>query len=509
MRAHTSGTSILSAITADLRKLVSTELTCFTRWDVLRQIYELDPEIQAGIDLIAHMIHGMYSGPAMSRLDEDQPAELPEQFQRDFLERVDSILDEIRFSQRLPTIVKLLLRDGNVIYRIHRRGERIEDLELIPVSVVTILSRDRDADVIRDRDYYAINEESHWVAAEIIPASEILHFSLNADGNLVQDRLGRWTFSVWGRSPLESLVFVVKKKAQTLLDYFRWSRVSMPRLEAILDISVIGNPDNYTGTPEERILKAQDAVRQVFREIEKSLYYKDTDPKSPTFGRELPIEPDHIFAHSDEIEMRRLEGSSPFPEVTGSIQDCNRSIAARLGIPLSALGYEEGSTRAIGEVTRYYMHTSGNGLLRSLESDLERFFRREFELRGWQVDDALIADFYLKTEFSDPEAERARAELERVKYDTALSAFRSQILTRNEARKMLGLSEVPGGGTFYTPVGIGTASPISVTRDQARPVSDPAKAQDVDPAIDTLAEEIRKAYESETRRLIDEILREV
>ncbi|MCX8207417.1 MAG: hypothetical protein N3G75_06255 [Methanothrix sp.] len=499
MRAHTSGTSVLSAVISDLKKLVATEFTYSTRWEVLQRLYELDPEIQAGIDLIAHMIHAMYAGPAMSRLGTDQPGEMPEQFQREFLERVDSILDELRFSQRLPTIIKLLLRDGNAIFRIHRRDGRIHDLELLPVSVVTILSRDRDADVIRDRDYYAINEKSPWVASEIIPSSEILHFSLNADGNLVQDRLGRWTFSVWGRSPLESLVFIVKRKAQTLLDYFRWSRVSMPRLEAVLDISVVGNPDNYTGTPEERVMKAQDAVKQVFRDVERALYYKDTDPSSPTFGKELPIEPDHIFAHSNEIEMRRLEGSSPYPEVTGSIQDCNRSIAARLGIPLSALGYEEGSTRAIGEVTRYYMHTSGNGLLRSLESDLERFFRLEFESRGWPVDDGLIADFYLKTEFSDPDAERARAEMERVKYDTALAAYRSQILTKNEARKMLGLSEVQGGDVFYIPTSVMKAASLTA--------SDASRARDSDPTIDSLADEVRKAYESETKWLINEILK--
>lgn len=460
-RVHAE-TSIISLISADLRGLVAAEFTPATRWDILRRIYEFDPEIQAAVDMIAYMIHGMYAGPALSRLDADQPLEAAPRDQREFLERVDSLLDEIRFSQLLPTIIRLLLRDGNAIFRIHRDGIEISELELLPTSVVTIISRDQ-SEVIRSRDLYLINETPGGVAAETIPGEDILHFSLGAAGNLMQDRLGRWTYSIWGRSPLESLVFVVKKKAQTILDYFRWARVSMPRLEAVIDISEIGNPDNYTGTPEERVAKAQDAVRQVFREIEKSFYYEDTDPSSPTYRMKLPIEPDHIFVHSEDIKMSRLEGSSPFPDVIATIQDCNRSIATRLGIPLSALGYEEGATRAIGEVTRYYMHMSGNGLLRSLEVDLERFFSLEFPRRGWELDRSLVADFYIKTDFHDPDRVAVESELQRVRFDAAVKAFEAGLISRSEARKLMGLPEQSDEEPVGGPAEGQSATPCSLS----------------------------------------------
>ncbi len=446
VRAHSSllNRSIFAKLIIDIRKFIYEDFNYRTRWDQLAQLYNLDPEVQGSIDLISSLIYGMYSGPALSILNVNQPESPDSQQARDFLEKVDSILDEIKFTQKLSTIVKLLMRDGNVVFRLyHGIDGHISDIELLPISTISILPADgefNEGQTILERGLYIVNEDEGDGLYKLSP-NDILHFSLNREGNLIQDKFGRWTYSVYGRSPLESLIFVAKKKMQAVLDYFRWSKVNVPRLEAILDVSEIGNPDNYSGSADQRIAKAQDAVEEVVKTVERSLYYRDDDSNSPTYGEYLPIEPDHLFIHSKQIELRRLEPRSIYPDVSATIQDCNRSISARLGIPLSALGYEEGSTYAIGRITRQFMYTIGYGLMRNLETDLIELFEKEFPRRNWTLEKSLISDFYLETEFRDPDQEEIEIEKSRINSDIALRGFQLGILSREEARKLLGFME--------------------------------------------------------------------
>jgi len=284
-----------------------------------------------------------------------------------------------------------------------------------------------------------------------LPAEEVLHFSMMSQGNYQRDIFGRDTYGIWGISPFESLLFVLKLKLALNLDFLRWSRTGMPRWDASLDLSEVMNLMNYQGSNNDRLKQARDAANEIFEEFKKKLYYTDSDITSPTYGQEVPIETDHMWIHGNNVVIDQKGGLPAEPKYLEVVKKCDMSICSALGVPLSLFGYESGSTYAIGYITREFMTSIGGGLLKCIESTIEDFLRAEMKARGMDYTEADFDNLLLKYKVNDTETLKAELEVKKLQITLAGDAYDKGLLTKNEARAILGMPPVDDGDEFKQP----------------------------------------------------------
>jgi hypothetical protein len=465
----------------DLKSFLVADPARTNKYVIYDVMPRLDPELGVALQMITFSVLNSYQGPALK--EGYKPS------REDFLSDIENILAEIKFSTNLPEIVRGLVKNGDVVWRLFRRGasSTIDKVELLPTYAITIIDNDFEKDpennkVIRKRENYLVGERSKdqikkpslqpviqtsqgtpttevaavpqkvGEARVRIPADEVLHFSMMSQGNYQKDIFGRDTYGIWGISPLESLVFVLKMKLALNLDYLRWSRTGMPRWDAALDLTEVMNLMNYQGSNQERLKQARDMANDIFEEFRKKLYYTDNDSNSPTFGQELPIETDHMWIHGTNVTVEQKGGQSEAPvHYLEVIKKCDMSICSALGVPLSLFGYESGSTYAIGYITQQFMTSIGGGLLKCIESTVEDFLRAEMKARKMDFTEADFDNLILKYKVNDTETLKAELEVKKLQISLAGEAYDKGIVTKNEAREILGLPPVEGGDEFKEP----------------------------------------------------------
>ncbi len=465
----------------DLKSFLVADPARTNKYVIYDVMPRLDPELGVALQMITFSVLNSYQGPELK--EGYKPS------REDFLSDVENILAEIKFSTNLPEIVRGLVKNGDVVWRLFRRGasSTIDKVELLPTYAITIVDKDFEKDpennkVIRRRETYLIGERSQdqikkpslqpviqtsqgtpttevasvpqkvGEARVRIPAEEVLHFSMMSQGNYQKDIFGRDSYGIWGISPLESLVFVLKMKLALNLDYLRWSRTGLPRWDASLDLTEVMNLMNYQGSQQERLKQARDLANDIFEEFRKKLYYTDTDPNSPTYGQELPIETDHMWIHGTNVAVDQKGGQSEAPvHYLEVVKKCDMSICSALGVPLSLFGYEASSTYAIGYITQQFMTSIGGGLLKCIESTVEDFLRAEMKTRKMDFTEADFDNLILKYKVNDTETLRAELEVKKLQISLAGEAYDKGIVTKNEAREILGLKPVDGGDEFKQP----------------------------------------------------------
>jgi len=472
----------------DIKQFLSSDPSVINRFVLYDLMEKLDPELKTALTMISYIVSNSYVGPRIK-----QP---PEEFQKimeykpsnpEFIDQVDAILSEMGFSARLPALVRMLIRDGDVYYRIHRDGKAITKLELLPAGAVTIMDSSFKANpedagyVIRSEDEFYLNETltpqtpgasqeiptpraplygklpgvsgSNAIASYVgqamttLPKEEVLHFAYEKEGHACRDILNRNTFGVYGFSPLETLIFTLKLKMAITLDYMLYSRTGLPRWDFTIDLSEVMNLENYVGDYETRLKDARNNAREIFSEFERQLYYIETDHNSPHYGQNVPLEADHAFIHGSDVNVDQKGGRPAATQYLEVIKKCDMSICSVLGVPISLFGYESG-TYAIGYITRAFMLSFGGGLLRSIENDMKSFLIEEFKRRKIKFSpqdfDKLEFEYYV----DDSDSISLHAELEKARLNIAVQGYVNGILSKNEARARVGYEEVEGGDEF-------------------------------------------------------------
>lgn len=437
-----------------------------------RKIYEADPAVGGAIDFISQSMSAAYRGIGW-RDDFDEEGKLVSRYKPspEFKQAVEGLLVEIGLASNLKPILDSLSIEGNAFWRLWRveegkPGSRISKVELIPASMMTIVSREfengEDEDsLITDRDIYLVNEapitsdDTDPIAGNDattspetditkISSEDMLHFARNRIGNLYVDQLGRRTMNVWGSSPLRSLSMFVKTKILLWLDYVRWFHASVPRLDASVDVSEFFDPERYVGATEDIQAQLEEAADKLISAFQNSLMVRDDDESSPTYGQQIPMEPDHALIHSSLVNLGIIGGTPIGSEVWAAIRACDRVLSTRLGVPMTFFSYEEGSTYAVGYVTKGFMNTYGTSLVRSLELELREFIARELKLRGVDFLQEDVDRLILLIDIQDPDKQQAeredrKAELEEAERLGALarSLFEGTVISHMEARAIL------------------------------------------------------------------------
>ncbi len=448
---------------SDIKKFLSSDPLKVNRYNLFDTIVNIDPEINTAIKMISYTVSNSYLGPGYKSVLEvsKESAYIPES--ETSVAIFQQILSEMQFKRWLPVIVKGLMRDGNVYFRVYRNPDgSIKNLELLPASVITILDSEylvNKTGVIRRRDYYLVNEELINLASldpekvsdlseldeRIIPAENILHFALGYEDSLIKDIKGRNTFGIYGYSPLEPLIFVVKMKLALMLDYMLYSRTGLPRWDFTIDLSNVMNLQNYVGDYYSRLREARSLAQEIFREFESQLYYYDSDPSSPTYGQYLPVEADHMFIHGGDVKVEQKGGIPASSQFLDVVKKCDMCICSIMGVPLSLFGYESGSTYAVSYITKSFMLSLGAGLLREIENTIKGFVLQEVRRRGLSVSLRDFDQIELKFAVDDSDVVQQKVELEKAQITLAIQGFVNGLLTLNEARKRIGYDEIPGG----------------------------------------------------------------
>jgi len=348
------------------------------KYDVYNSMMEFDSEISSGLVRISAVVAKAYDQPAIT--NEGNP---------DMLTNVKEVMGELKFAQILPNIVHDLSRDGDCIQvpaKLYKRASTSlkNPVEVFPLppNILTIVDDGvgigmDSTYVIREATKYILNENRGYPGitntAEY-SADIVWHISLNNRGNWMKDILGRNTFGVWGTSPLESLKNMVRWKYQSIRDDIAWRHENVPRIDHALPLDAVLDINMYSGTTEECIAAAQALARTILLEYRAGLSNSDASDTTTDVTQG--------YVHDANTIVKQIGGNNTYADCLDIVKKVDMSIATRLGIPLSALGYESNSSYAIGKVTVTFMNTFGLQLLSAIQIGTFDYVKRILSARG-------------------------------------------------------------------------------------------------------------------------------
>lgn len=418
-----------------------------TKYDVYRSITRFDPEASSGITRIAAVVAKAYDKPTMK-----------ENGNRKLLDSITKVMGEMQFDNILPSIVSQLSLQGDCVQvPVNVWGSKkktLSDLsggmEPLPLNITTIRDTPKDqiADanyVIRKRKTYLLNEtmiegvDDRMGFSSFYSGSIVWHMSLGARGNWEVDNLGRNTYGVWGTSPFESLKSMIRWKYQSIRDDIRWRHANVPRTDHALELGSVLNLNEYNGDMAERVRESQNVAESVIG------YYKSGLVNSREDAPDTAMDTDQGYIHDNMTKVTQVGGNNTYANCLEIVKKVDMSIATRLGIPLSALGYESNSSYAIGKVTVTFMNTFGLQLLAAIQDGTFDFIRKVLESRGETYSVHEWNDMYLNYNVTD------FAELKEL-IDAWSTAFKHGMVIRDESRAGIGqppMKDAKLGKAFY------------------------------------------------------------
>jgi len=349
------------------------------KYDVYLSMLDFDSEISSALVRISAVVTKAYDKPAIT--SKGNP---------DLLEQVKEVLGELSFDQILPNIVHDVSRDGDLVQaptKLYKRKstilKNVENVYPLPINILTAIDNGVKTGmignyVIRTPTKYILNEQRGIPGVTDTteyPADIVWHISLNNRGNWSKDRLGRNTFGIWGTSPLESLKNMVRWKYQSIRDDIAWRHENVPRIDHALELGAVLDLNLYSGTDDERIDAAWAAANKILLNYRLGLTNASNDT-------DTTIDVTQGYVHDTGTVIKQLGGNNTYADCLDIVKKVDMSIATRLGVPLSALGYESNSSYAIGKVTVTFMNTFGLQLLSAIQIGTFDFVKRILEARG-------------------------------------------------------------------------------------------------------------------------------
>lgn len=366
------------------REIFSKQLN---KYQLFREMERADPELYGDIQDFAHTVGACYVGVIVGSGETlDAKEEL-------LLEKAKELATLYDLRSRFYIIGKHLIRDGNCVYCTDLTGtisadtsttaaqlQQKEDqsppetitntLTILPMpylSAVDELSQVNKTEVdtqIFEGNYYVLNEQND-TKRKVYPKNKVLAFKLEQEGEEVEDLMKRYTFNVWSESPLTALKLTVLYKRSSTLDDMSWRHRMLPRehhkipLEAYI-------PENYSGTPEQKLDAAKTAA-----ETELQAYAQ----------RLQNIDPDQHYITSPEVEVNIVEPrSTTYKDPNESIEQQNRSIHRATGLP--PMSGESRSSYAYGLIVASYATLRAKNVAEHIKAVFEPFLRAQLKLRS-------------------------------------------------------------------------------------------------------------------------------
>ena len=263
-----STTASVVSYTANVVKELS-DWSTKSDFEVYEQLYRVEPEVGGAIDRMASLVARAYQGVYVSagkQLDDDE---------RRLQQIAYAVEQALNIRRWFEIIAELELIYGNAYVWVKKQEGRLPSLKVLPNDRVTIIDKksrigqfDTD-EVIMEANYYVLNEGSLYDDQKIFTKDQVMHFKYKDTPVYVIDKFGRKTFGVYSPSPLERAVLPVLWKREVMLIDIVWRWKNVPREHHKIS-SEMFDLNKYSGTPEERRLKAErDAEETIDRYIQK------------------------------------------------------------------------------------------------------------------------------------------------------------------------------------------------------------------------------------------------
>ena len=327
---HTAPPPITYALASALKPFEAGK----NRYQLYRDFTHMDPELDSALTRVALMAAYAYKGV---QIHTGQDLSENEKEIMRILKSFDETFDihDLMFS-----ITYHLMRDGDDVYiGYFSDGVGLLQLQPLPIEIVTALNnKDQMSGTISSTSLatlmpgvyitnpsvYVTNEGSE--AQQIFPENpnqKIFHFALSNRAEMITDILGRKTFGVWSKSPLESIESRVLWKQAILIADILWRYRNVPREEHILDLSAY-DPANFAGeTIEARIAAAKTAATAAITEYATGISKKNVDQG---------------YVHGKDVEIKYVEPQKTTWVEPNSVTDqINQSIYASTSVPEAAI----------------------------------------------------------------------------------------------------------------------------------------------------------------------------
>lgn len=326
---------------------------------------------------------------------------------------VEEVLD---FDDLLINGMRNLMVYGNDISKlVGRSGKGITEVQSLPVAQMTILDN-RAASTQTDKDNAILKAERYILREEgrdemEFGASEILHIRIDYRSYWFRDRLGRWTYGVWGASRFASLQQAIRAKYNSMNNRIaledsltkQYITIGAEAVEGITD------PDEQ----QERLNYIMDSVGSLLDGLRSD---------------QVPILPHYV-------NMEFVDLKNTIPDNSNFLDSVNADISSVLHVPRVSMGQERGSTFAATYNASQWSVQAIRRLQAILAQSIKRLFSKHLELLGIQHN---MAD--LPALVFDPMDEESPFEATR----RVVMAYEAGISTLNEARAELGLTSERG-----------------------------------------------------------------
>lgn len=319
--------------------------------------------------------------------------------------------EAVDFDDILINSLRNLMVYGNDINKlVGKSGVGITEVQSLPISQVTIID-DRPPNTTTDKDNAILTVEQYILREQDRDAltfkkDEILHVRIDYRSYWYQDRLGRWTYGVWGASRFSSLKQAIRAKYNSINN-----RIALE--DSLTKQYITIGPEAIEGItdPDE----AAQRLNHVMDEVGSLLDGLRSD--------QIPIIPHYV-------NMEFVDLKNTVPDNSGFLDSVNADISAVLHVPRVSMGQEKGSTFAATFNASQWSVQAIRRLQKVLADSMKSLFSKHLELLGIAHlnSDLPILEFDSIDEESDFEVTRR-----------ATMAYQAGVTTLNEARYELGL----------------------------------------------------------------------
>jgi hypothetical protein len=305
-------------------------------------------------------------------------------------------------SKEAQTLAFNLMKYGDVI--ISKKSYKI-----LPMYSITILDKEENIgkytnNVISEANFYVINENDPLLR-KIYSSDDVIHLSLNNNGSVVKDLLGRYCYGIYSIPPTVPLLKILEWKEFLIDSDIMWRDKLMPREHHKLDIELPYNM--LTGKNlDEKIKNGQMLVEQQLADYTASI---------------SNLEVGENYVTTKDVEIDIIESKSDYRSPNDLIEQLDEKIISTFNVPLSAVKGKSSSSYASELVVTSYFMLSANSIVDIINEYMEQK--------------------YPNTDFSD-----AKVVLEVWKteiYKRAILASKSGVIDANEIRKMMNLETKP------------------------------------------------------------------
>ena len=320
------------------------------------------------------------------------------------------------FDDLLINGMRNLMVYGNDISKmVGKSGTGITDLQSLPIAQMTAID-DRNASTQTDKEN-AILVATRYILREQVrdpqeyPADEILHIRIDYRSNWFRDRLGRWTYGVWGASRFTALKQAIRAKYNSMNN-----RIALEDSLTKQYITIGPEAVENISDPDE----AAERLQYVINNVGTLLDGLRSD--------QVPILPHYV-------KMEFVDLKNTVPDNSGFMDSVNADISSVLHVPRVSMGQERGSTFAATYNASQWSVQAIRRLQSILAQSMQGLFSKHLELLNIAHTNADLPKVVFQPLDEESPFEQTRR---------TTMAYEAGITTLNEARFDIGLGPEKG-----------------------------------------------------------------